>query len=131
MAGSPKTSKFVSPKGRPVGPTGEELYRCENCRKLWRTSDLCDAKDLHARIADGNAASTLECPKCGAMAFPAEGPPAEIVLGFYATQAKILATHEGHDVEVFLKKGKPILFCKTCGNKATRVVSEDEIAKVE
>ena len=129
MADKLKTSKFVKPKGRPVGPKGETLYECDDCGRLWRTSDVKPATHLYERITDGEPMSSQECPKCGALAYPAEGEPAEIVLGLYSTQVKILKEHDFHDVQIRVLKGKVVLLCKTCGNKGTRVVDESEISE--
>lgn len=129
MSGSLKTSKFVNPKGRPVGPKGETLYECDDCGKLWRTEDLKPAENLYERISDGDPMSSQECPDCGALAFPAEGESAQVVLGLYSTQEKILAQHDGHAFCGRIVKGKFVLFCQNCGNKSTRTVEESDISK--
>lgn len=129
MADKLKTSKFVKLKGCPVAPDGEKLYVCDNCGRLWRTKDVKPAENLYERISDGDPMSSQECPKCGALAFPAEGEPAEIILGLYSTQVKILKGHDGHDVQIRVLKGKVVLLCETCGNMGTHVVDEEKIAK--
>lgn len=128
-----KTSKFVNPKGRPVGPKVEELYECQNCGALWREDSLKPAEDMSQRFDDGEIMSHYECPdpECGALCFPAKGEPAEIVIGLYATQSKILKIHDGHTLRVRVVKGKVHLLCEDCGNNATRVVDENEISKAD
>ena len=120
------------PKGKPVSPKGEELYWCDDCDKLWREDDLAQAHDVWERITDGYPMSTKECPVCGTLCFPAEGEPIPVPLEPSQAQIALLEKHKFHDLEVVARKGTPLaLVCKTCGNEATRTVSEDEIAKPE
>ncbi len=47
-----------------------EIYECQNCGFQDDESKFKEAKDLFERHAPGDTFSDIECPHCGALAFP-------------------------------------------------------------
>lgn len=48
----------------------EKKYECQNCSFTGVEDEFTEAKDLSMRHEIGDAFSNIECPKCGALAFP-------------------------------------------------------------
>lgn len=60
---------------RKVAEVDLELYAvCDNCRHLFRVkrdNDFATITDLNKRLEPGGMVPSCECPKCGALAYPA------------------------------------------------------------
>ncbi len=57
-----------------------ELFKCQNCSKVWPYHTLPKAKDILQRHEPGDMFSDVECPDCGALCFP-ENSDAERFFG--------------------------------------------------
>lgn len=49
------------------------VYVCDNCERKGDREDFVEAKRLNQRLAPGGVYTDVECPDCGALAFPEGG----------------------------------------------------------
>ena len=54
-------------------------HRCDNCGEIWKADQLEGIKDLDHRVDSGSVVPSGECPECGALCYPVEPDPSELL----------------------------------------------------
>lgn len=51
-------------------------YHCQNCN--WSGTEGDPVEDAHARFTAGDLHTDTQCPECGALAYPGDGPTTKV-----------------------------------------------------